>query len=695
MSSPRLAIIGAGTMTANSHLPALMRLRDEGRCTLVGIADINRDAASRLAGIAGIPVVEHEAELLIGRDDVDAVCIFAPADVHYRLGLLALARGKHLFVEKPPAQHSGQLLEMIAAAKKHNRIAVAGLNRRFQSAIRTIKERLPSDAITTAEAVFHKPSAGLSAPFGMKSWLGANSIHALDVLCFVMGGPPSALWSAGNGDADMENFSALIEWNGRYAVFAANNTAGSRDERYAFHALGVSYVVQGDALSVYRDKGLEERMDRGAGKGGGIYEEFGAFLDAIESGEVPAHALESAAAALRLVELIEAGHKGPIDWEPAKHEPHGSVRESSSVTGTRVSKPGLLVLNAEGMKKELPMLAEHFRLVYADTEEEEARRSVRGVITGVGGEPLSEQHFNRFPNIAIAAIVGASVHRLGAAHALNRGIGIINASDAYAEAVAEFILMQALVGLRRASVSHDAMRRGGWGFTSPPLSERFMQVVVALGRSILPKLIKDRLRGAMPARSGTSRPTSRLLCGRTVGMIGWGEITKKAIPLFHALGARVLVHSEHVEDAVLRSLHAEKATLREVLAADVVSLQRGLSERTRKSFGTQQIESLRPGAVFINAARAGLVDTEALVARLKRGDIFAALDVYDIEPPGRRDPIRRLANVFLTAHMAGSIHHTAGLAEKARARTVEKLVAFFNGETIDAIRTPEQLRNMT
>ena len=180
------------------------------------------------------------ADELVQREDIDAVCIFAPADVHYEYGLRALRAGKHLFVEKPPAPTTEKLLILARLASERELIAAVGFNRRFQTGLREIN----GESILTAEAVFHKPNAGAPVPFGMKTWLAVSGIHALDLLCFVMGERPTALYAASNGAGAAENFSALIKWGERTATFSANNSAGARLERYIFHGYGVSYTAQ-------------------------------------------------------------------------------------------------------------------------------------------------------------------------------------------------------------------------------------------------------------------------------------------------------------------------------------------------------------------------------------------------------------------------------------------------------------------
>jgi phosphoglycerate dehydrogenase-like enzyme len=95
--------------------------------------------------------------------------------------------------------------------------------------------------------------------------------------------------------------------------------------------------------------------------------------------------------------------------------------------------------------------------------------------------------------------------------------------------------------------------------------------------------------------------------------------------------------------------------------------------------------------VLINVARGALIEPAALVARLARGDITACLDTFEEEPLPRRDPLRRLPNVFLTAHIAGGSPdmHDAALRE-----VIAKVAAHLDGRPIEAI-TAARLATMT
>jgi phosphoglycerate dehydrogenase-like enzyme len=154
----------------------------------------------------------------------------------------------------------------------------------------------------------------------------------------------------------------------------------------------------------------------------------------------------------------------------------------------------------------------------------------------------------------------------------------------------------------------------------------------------------------MPGQT-TVRP--RDLQGATVGLVGWGANARAFAERLGRAQAHVQVYSEHAAEDDIRSSGAVPVSLTEVLAADIVSLHRGLTERTRHRLGAAELAKLRPGTVLINIARGALVEPNALLARLKRGDIFACLDTYEEEPLIASHPLRKLPNVFLTSHIAG------------------------------------------
>jgi phosphoglycerate dehydrogenase-like enzyme len=190
---------------------------------------------------------------------------------------------------------------------------------------------------------------------------------------------------------------------------------------------------------------------------------------------------------------------------------------------------------------------------------------------------------------------------------------------------------------------------------------------------------------------GQSSARPRDLQGAIVGLVGWGENARSFAERLGRAQAHVLVYSEHAPEDDIRRSGAVPASLGEVLAADIVSLHRGLTERTRHCLGAAELAKLRPGTVLINIARGALIEPNALLARLKRGDIFACLDTYDEEPLIGPHPFRNLSNVFLTSHIAG------GSPDNYAAAAVEvvgKIAAHLADDGAPSI-SAERLRTMS
>jgi phosphoglycerate dehydrogenase-like enzyme len=145
------------------------------------------------------------------------------------------------------------------------------------------------------------------------------------------------------------------------------------------------------------------------------------------------------------------------------------------------------------------------------------------------------------------------------------------------------------------------------------------------------------------------------LRGKTVGLIGWGHIARRFTELLSPFDCELLVHSEFASSEELAQFGARPASLGELLgSSNVISLHRGLTDRTRNFLDRQRLALVRKGSVLVNTARGGLIDEEALIERARRGDIVLALDVFHQEPLPRRHPLRRMSNVILTPHNAGT-----------------------------------------
>lgn len=146
------------------------------------------------------------------------------------------------------------------------------------------------------------------------------------------------------------------------------------------------------------------------------------------------------------------------------------------------------------------------------------------------------------------------------------------------------------------------------------------------------------------------------LYGKTLGIVGLGEVGNIVARLACGFGMRVLYHIRRrltaAEDAALGIEYVEMPTL--LHESDFVSLHAGSSPETENLAGRSFFASMKRDAFFVNTTRGRLVDEDALFEALTNGAIAGAgLDVHRIEPRERGDRFASLANVVLTPHFAG------------------------------------------
>lgn len=693
----RVLIIGAGPAAVEMHLPVLARLSDRGEIVLAAVCDLQQERADAARRRFGFLNESADARSALELPDIDAVYVFASAQLHYEYGLAALRKGKHVFVEKPIAPSYVQACELGCVAREHGLVAAGGHNRRFYRSLDTVRARAGKAGWRFAETVFHKPEFGKPVLFGAHTWLGANGIHALDALVFVMGGLPEQIHSV-TGEASAAEpaaFSAVMQWrDGAQGVFLCNNNAGSRREEYVFHGLGETCTVTGAGLTIHTGNTLVHSEISSTGPAAlsdSIAAEHDAFVHAIRSGIQPRHSIDAIAPSLFLADLIERGFSGRVQL------PHA---ESAASSPGSVPATSILVVQPAGLQPALARLLPRYRLVSLDDVRASAgpRPDIVAAILGRGSPALPPDILEKLPRLAVVGVAGLSLSRYAPEALMARDIAFVNASAAYADSVAEFALGLAILGRRRAFTSHEVMRRGGWGIDRRTTGGRglFRQMARAVRPVVkaagLESLLVDAWKSARPVeRSGVPTPRSRDLQGATTGLIGWGANARAFTERLRRAQARVLVYSEHGERTEIQEAGAIPASLAEVLAADIVSLHRGLSKGTWHCLGAAELAKLLPGTVLINVARGALIEPTALVARLQSGDIFACLDTFEDEPLDALDPLRRLPNVFLTSHIAGG---SADMHAVAAEEVVRKVAAYLAGQTVQPI-SAQRLRTMT
>ncbi len=180
--------------------------------------------------------------------------------------------------------------------------------------------------------------------------------------------------------------------------------------------------------------------------------------------------------------------------------------------------------------------------------------------------------------------------------------------------------------------------------------------------------------------------------GKKVGLIGGGHIARRLITYLKPFGCDIRVHDPYLPKVVPEIMGFLLTSLDFVLAeSEVVVCLAPLTPATRRLIGQRELDLLRPGTVFVNVSRGAIVDPDALIARLQRGDIVAGLDVFDPEPIPAESPIKDLTNVFLTPHIAGS---NRGL-ERFFPLMIDELDRCFHGHETFFDLTPRTRANRT
>ncbi len=181
------------------------------------------------------------------------------------------------------------------------------------------------------------------------------------------------------------------------------------------------------------------------------------------------------------------------------------------------------------------------------------------------------------------------------------------------------------------------------------------EAVAELTISFMIQLLRHTKENEMNCRLGKAKyePIGNLLHGKTVGIIGAGKIGMKTAQLCKAFGCEVIMDDyKNIDlDGIRR---VDLKTLLQI--SDIVSLHCPLTEKTKGMIGKEQFSWMKKTAYFINTARGNIVDTNALVDALQKGEIAgAAIDVFDMEPPlPENHPYLYAPNMIVTPHIGYS-----------------------------------------
>jgi phosphoglycerate dehydrogenase-like enzyme len=243
------------------------------------------------------------------------------------------------------------------------------------------------------------------------------------------------------------------------------------------------------------------------------------------------------------------------------------------------------------------------------------------VIIGHWGCPrLDGTVLEQAPVLGLFAYAAGSVKGVVTDALFERGIRVTSGSSANAEPVAEFTLAAILFAGKDVFWQRDLLHD--------------------------PRIASQRQPGDVPIGNW----------GKTIGIVGASQVGRRLIALLRPFPhLSVALYDPFVSSEEATDLGVVKLELDALCSTvDILSVHAPELPSTRHMIGASQLGLLRTGAAIINTARGALIDHDALIAELESGRLYAMLDVTEPEPLAAKSVLRRLPNVYLTPHLAGS-----------------------------------------
>ena len=268
------------------------------------------------------------------------------------------------------------------------------------------------------------------------------------------------------------------------------------------------------------------------------------------------------------------------------------------------------------------------------------------------GTQLSADVLASMPDLQCIGCFCIGTNQVDLDAALDKGVPVFNAPYSNTRSVAELVLAEAILLLRRIPERNARVHQGFWDKSAE---------------------------GSFEAR------------GKTLGIVGYGNIGSQVGTLAEAVGMRVIFHD--IEAKLPLGNAKTTSSFKKFLSqADVVTLHVPGGEGTKNLMNTDTLAAMKPGSILINASRGTVVDINALHDALQSGHLGgAAIDVFPSEPKSVNEPLdsplRGMSNVVLTPHIGGSTQESQ---ENIGREVAEKLVSFVNtGASKGSVNFPE------
>ncbi|MBQ3202689.1 MAG: D-2-hydroxyacid dehydrogenase [Clostridia bacterium] len=261
--------------------------------------------------------------------------------------------------------------------------------------------------------------------------------------------------------------------------------------------------------------------------------------------------------------------------------------------------------------------------------------------------PITAEVMAACPTLKYVGLFATGFNNIDVAYAASHGVTVCNVPGYSTEAVAQHTFALLLALTDRVHEYNATVAQGDW--------------------------IRSRTFACFPI------PLTEL-CGKTIGIVGYGAIGRRVGDMARAFGMQVLVHGRRpIPDTDVEQVPFEELLRR----SDIVTLHCPLNADSQGMMDAAAFVAMKEGAIFINTSRGGLVDERALRAALESGHLLGAgVDVLQVEPMTADCPLYGAPNLIITPHIAW-----AGLETRHRLMGVvaENLRRFLAGDPINRV----------
>ncbi|MBU8906213.1 C-terminal binding protein [Desertibacillus haloalkaliphilus] len=254
--------------------------------------------------------------------------------------------------------------------------------------------------------------------------------------------------------------------------------------------------------------------------------------------------------------------------------------------------------------------------------------------------PISRNVIEKLENCKVISRYGVGFNTIDIDAATEKGIVVGNVTDYCLDEVSDHAMALLLSSVRKVTLLNNTVKGGDWDF----------KVAVPINR----------------------------LRGRTLGLLGFGNIPKTLARKAQAFGVNVIAYDPFVPESVAKEFSTELVSLDELCErSDYISVHLPLNEHTEKIISHEQFDTMKKEAFIINTARGPVIDEEAMIKALQEGKIAGAgLDVLEVEPIDPNNPLLKMDNVIINPHAA---FYSVEAQDELKRKTAENVADVLSG----------------